>query len=473
MPTNADGFKREKEGIMKKVLPLLFTILLIIFTLALVSCGETHEHSYVAVVTKPTVTEQGYTTYTCECGDSYVDDYTPILVPSEGLEFTLKDDGKSYSITGIGTCTDTDVIIPNEHNGLPVTSIGYPAFFNCQSLTSIIISNSVTSIGELAFSHCRSLSSVEIPNSVTSIGNFAFQSCTSLTSIVIPHSVTSIGDKAFLKCYSLIEAINKSSLNVVAGSSDYGYVGYYAKQVITDESQSAIKIVGDYIFYDDGTDIYLVEYIGKNTEITLPEYDGGKKYEIWNHAFYSCTYLTSVVIGDFATSIGIGAFCECTSLTSVEIPYSVTSIADEAFVDCISLTSIVIPNSVTSISDSTFGGCTSLTSIVIPDSVTSIAMEAFAGCISLTSIVIPNSVTSINDGTFGSCTSLTSIVIPDSVTSIGMQAFADCISLTSIEYLGTVEQWNDMEKRGRWNLRIPATEVVCSNGTVKIHQYPY
>jgi hypothetical protein len=32
-------------------------------------------HAYSAVVTAPTCTEQGYTTYTCECGDSYVGDY--------------------------------------------------------------------------------------------------------------------------------------------------------------------------------------------------------------------------------------------------------------------------------------------------------------------------------------------------------------------------------------------------------------
>ena len=33
---------------------------------------ESHEHNYVGKVTKPTCTEKGYTTYTCECGDSYV-----------------------------------------------------------------------------------------------------------------------------------------------------------------------------------------------------------------------------------------------------------------------------------------------------------------------------------------------------------------------------------------------------------------
>jgi len=40
-------------------------------------CGEKapHSHSYKPSVTAPTCTEQGYTTYTCACGDSYVTDY--------------------------------------------------------------------------------------------------------------------------------------------------------------------------------------------------------------------------------------------------------------------------------------------------------------------------------------------------------------------------------------------------------------
>lgn len=33
-----------------------------------------HQHSYTAIVTEPTCTEKGYTTYTCSCGDSYVAD---------------------------------------------------------------------------------------------------------------------------------------------------------------------------------------------------------------------------------------------------------------------------------------------------------------------------------------------------------------------------------------------------------------
>ena len=44
------------------------------------ACAEEHVHEYEAVVTPPTCTEQGYTTYTCpEDGESYVDDYVEPL----------------------------------------------------------------------------------------------------------------------------------------------------------------------------------------------------------------------------------------------------------------------------------------------------------------------------------------------------------------------------------------------------------
>ena len=40
---------------------------------------QEHQHEYETVVNAPTCTEQGYTTYTCECSDSYVADYVNAL----------------------------------------------------------------------------------------------------------------------------------------------------------------------------------------------------------------------------------------------------------------------------------------------------------------------------------------------------------------------------------------------------------
>ena len=64
----------------------------------------------------------------------------------------------------------------------------------------IIIGDSVTTIGWSAFRDCNSLTSVTIPYSVTKIGIAAFRDCSSLTSVIIPNSVTKIGDGAFSDC---------------------------------------------------------------------------------------------------------------------------------------------------------------------------------------------------------------------------------------------------------------------------------
>ena len=75
-------------------------------------------------------------------------------------------------------------------------------FYQCTSLTNVIIGNSVTSIGEFAFSECINLTSIVIPDSVTSIDG-AFSGCSGLTSITIPDSVTFIGYGAFWNCNNL------------------------------------------------------------------------------------------------------------------------------------------------------------------------------------------------------------------------------------------------------------------------------
>ena len=86
------------------------------------------------------------------------------------------------------------------------------------------------------------------------------------------------------------------------------------------------------------------------------------------------------------TSIAAAAFFNCSSLTSVSIGNSVTSIGDYAFQNCSNLTSVAIPNSVTSIGSYAFYNCSSLTSVTIPDSVTRIGEQAFYDCDSLKSI---------------------------------------------------------------------------------------
>ena len=141
---------------------------------------------------------------------------------SEGLEYTLKDDDGTYTVTGIGKCTDTDIIIPSKYKGMAVTSIGKEAFDHYSGLTSITIPDSVTIIGESAFLYCDHLTSVTIGNNVTSIELHAFDSCTSLTSVTIPDSVTIIGECAFYYCPSLTSVTIGNNVTSIDWNAFYG-----------------------------------------------------------------------------------------------------------------------------------------------------------------------------------------------------------------------------------------------------------
>ena len=87
--------------------------------------------------------------------------------------------------------------------------IGYSAFQECKSLSSITIPDSVTSISGYSFAYCNSLDSITIPDSVKSVGSYAFYNCESLDSITIPNNVRNIGYNTFFYCESLEEVIFK------------------------------------------------------------------------------------------------------------------------------------------------------------------------------------------------------------------------------------------------------------------------
>ena len=224
-----------------------------------------------------------------------------------GLEYIQNADG-TYTVTGIGTCTETDIVI-GIYNNRDVTAIGWKAFYECTSLTSVVIPEGVTSIGNSAFYRCLSLTSVELPNSLTEIGDFAFNRCVSLKNITV-----------------------------------------------ADDNKNYKSVDGNLYSKDGKT---LIQYaMGKaDTTFAVPE----GVTTIGGYAFRYCNSLTSIVIPEGVTTIGDYAFYFCTSLTSIELPDSLTTICDYAFADCTSLTSIVIPEGVTTIGEWAFSQCTSLT----------------------------------------------------------------------------------------------------------------
>ena len=97
--------------------------------------------------------------------------------------FTYVNHGDSIEITGFNNSV-SDVVIPSEIEGLPVTAISVGAFY-LSTITSIEIPNTVTSIGEMAFLGCTSLKSVKLSTGVAKIDKNAFGSCSALQEIQV------------------------------------------------------------------------------------------------------------------------------------------------------------------------------------------------------------------------------------------------------------------------------------------------
>ncbi len=381
---------------------------------------------------------------------------------------------------------DTVFEIPAEIDGNTVTSIGYNAFWDCTSLTSITIPDGVTEIGSDAFYDCVSLTDIVLPDSLITIGMGAFRNCTMLTSITIPDSVTVIGERAFANCTLL------KSVTIPAGVTD---IGEYAFGYYYDENYSHTKIDGFKINYTkntqghlyatqngfsyetclltepygDGTSLRITRYAGNDTEYVIPaEIDGMKITEIGYNAFQDCTSLTSVTIPDGVTVINSGAFWGCTALTNVVLPDSITDISINAFQNCTSLKSVTIPASTRNISNFAFGyyyddgtnkkidgfkinytknswghlyatenGFSDEPCLIaeLNEDGTTLHISKYAG--NDTTLVIPaeidgKKVTSIRNSAFDGNKSLTSITLPDGITSIGAFAFGACRALTDI-----------------------------------------
>lgn len=249
--------------------------------------AATGEHLYTATIVEATCTSMGSISFTCSCGDNHFyynaemtghtwsdwknvseatctesglmqrsctkcnfnedkiipgshryKDGTCILCSktldySEGLEYSLKDDKSGYILTGLGTCTDSIIRIPETYQGLPVTEISNGILAYNENLEGVIISKNIEDIGEYVLRCCpkATVISVDLDNqyyrsegnclieratgrliagcmtsviptdgSITVIENDAFSGHTGLVSVYIPVSVTRIGINTFENC---------------------------------------------------------------------------------------------------------------------------------------------------------------------------------------------------------------------------------------------------------------------------------
>lgn len=103
----------------------------------------------------------------------------------EPLPFLYTVANNTVSITGYDNAP-ADVVVPATIESLPVVAIADGAFQGLDTLTSVVLPDSVASVGENAFADCLNLQSVVFGSGLAELGEGALQNCPALASIVVP-----------------------------------------------------------------------------------------------------------------------------------------------------------------------------------------------------------------------------------------------------------------------------------------------
>ncbi len=365
----------------------------------------------------PDEREPGLKCQFCEhCGAKLDEEIIP-ATGSLGLAYAINPDGKTFSVAGIGNCTDEDIIVPENFCGYHVTSVIEGAFKSCKTIKSITLPETVTVIGAEAFWRCEKLATVTLPEGLAEIGAKVFYNC-AIKTIDIPQSVTAIGESAFAGCYYLESIALPDGIMVLEART---FENCHNLQNITFPEN--LRIIGD-------------------------------------SAFSSCIGIKELVIPATVTNIGKNAFYNCHRLERIVLPEGLDAIEGGMFNGCSVLESITIPQSVTRIEVHAFWGCRKLVSIEIPENVTVIGSHAFHSCGNLERVVLPEGLEHIEMGAFSGCEKLRELNLPPSLKSIGINAFAGCDQIMEVE--------NYVTYIGNWAIEFDTTvrRVVVREGTV-------
>lgn len=373
------------------------------------------------------------------------------IVYSEGLEYELTSDGNAYAVKGAGTFTGSELNIPSEHDGKPVTSILSLAFTNNTGITSVCIPDTITTIEYNSFDSYCELSSIYYEGDIASWCNVSglenlplFQTFRKLYikgkelkgTLIIPQEVSVIKASAFAACDGITELV------ISEGVTEIGFGAFIGCKKITDITISnSVAKISTLAF----TSCFALENLTIGSGIKTIE----------KSAFTSCFNLTNVYyVGDLASWCKIDGLANITTTANIYIDGK--EIAGD----------LIIPDTVTEIKEGAFYFRTKITSVTIPESVTTIGDRAFYYCIRLSTVTIENGVTSIGSNAFYQCVHLTNIAIGNSVIKIGGGAFMGCGKLASIKYSGSMEQWNSITKDFYWNDYTGNYVVHCTDGDI-------
>ncbi len=418
--------------------------------------------------------------------------YAKFVPATEGVNYTLSEDGTYYIVTGYEG-SDTKVIIASTYENLPVKRIEAYAFQNAGNVTELVIPASVESIARLAlngmyalekltvpfigetngeydyttfgyifgasrysdnasyvpsslktvvvtvgglksyaFYGCKYIETVEFRTPLTQIPEYSFYGCTAMTTFNIPETVTFIGQNAFY------------------GWSGWLYIPETVERVQNYAFQSAsqLKVYFAHESFPESFDsnaLWDLNYYYFNATSAIGSTAEGYSWLLLRDGTIVITGYNGEAVellipesigGHVVTEIGPNAFLSMDKIKTAEIPNTIRSIGEEAFLWCSNLTEIYVPASVKFVGSNAFWSCGNVTKAEIYAE--EIDFNAFGALSNLKTLIIGEGVRVIGEGAFTQAYALTEISVPSTVEFIGKGAFeyANALKKITLPFVG-------------------------------------
>ncbi len=355
----------------------------------------------------------------------------------------------NYAFGNINNMSSLSIYIPE------VETIGNNAFYYCQNLSSVTLSN-IQCIGDSAFYYCYNLRTIDSLYNCKYIGSYAFSYCQRLNLSLSSPNLLKISTGAFSSCYSITYLSLPELIDIGADTFYYCYnlSTFYAPKLSYVRGQQFFNCYKLSNLSLDFNNVTEIGYSAFTYCSSLSELSFKNASQVGSWAFYGCNNLSNLTLSPKFSDIksytfgccynlnfdninlenikyiSDGAFASCRKLSQFTNSY-ISSVSNYLFTDCSGLQTVNIPNAST-IGYYTFGGCSKLETLNINFSlISNIPAYAFYNCQKISSLPFTN-LYSMSSSAFKSCYNLQTISL-GRITTIPSDAFYDCSGLSSID----------------------------------------
>ena len=288
----------------------------------------------------------------------------------------------------------TKIVLP-----MYVKQIGEKAFFSCEGLKEVILSeyNSLHTIGDSAFKFCESLRSIDLsacPLDKNGLGRDCFSFCERLKDVSLGVYIEIIPDECFNGCHALTNISLKNIEEVGSGAF------YNCKWLQRVENTTMLRTIRRNAFYNCESlkNFSFPMLCGEEYELTIEDEafanSGLKKVYIdaerlnLGEKVFKGSAVSKATIYTSATELPFSTFSDCLDLEEVRLPEYLECLDEKSFYDCKELKVIKLPKTLKRIGRECFKGCYSLKEINVPEKFETLGNDAFDDCVSLPKSII-------------------------------------------------------------------------------------